>query len=82
MGDLGAIEEDVPFDNGVADRLIAVCDGAASTVSGQSGSRASWQATAAKDFKGHFADLFRDNQSTARADAAELAARLREVATG
>jgi len=82
VGDLGAIEEDVPFDNGVADRLIAVCDGAASTVSGQSGSRASWQATAAKDFKGHFADLFRDNQSTARADAAELAARLREVATG
>ena len=67
MGVLSGIEEDVPFDNGVADRLIAVCDGAASVISGQSGSRASWQATAAKDFKGHFADLFRDNQATARA---------------
>ena len=82
MGDLGAIEQDVPFDHGVADRLIAVCDGAASMISGQSGSRASWQATAAKDFKGHFADLFRSNQTTARADAAELAAALRLVSTG
>ncbi len=82
MADLGAIEQDVPFDHAVAERLIALCDGAASTITGQSGSRRAWESTAAQDFRGHFADLFRDNQSTARADAAELADRLREVATG
>ena len=59
MGALSGIEEDVPFDDGAADRLITVCDGAASVITGQVASRRSWQATAAKDFKGHFADLFR-----------------------
>ena len=82
MGALSGIEEDVPFDDGAADRLITVCDGAASVITGQIASRRSWQATAAKDFKGHFADLFRTNQTTAHSDATELAGALRLVATG
>ena len=82
MGVLSGIEDDVPFDDGVADRLITVCDGAASVITGQVGSRASWQATAAKDFKGHFADLFRTNQTTAHSDATELVSALRLVSTG
>jgi RHS repeat-associated protein len=82
VGVLSGIEEDVPFDDGAAERLISVCDAAASMITGQAASRASWQATAAQEFRGHFADLFRDNQATAHADAAELASRLREVATG
>ena len=82
MGALSGIEEDVPFDDGAADRLITVCDGAASLIIGQAGSRASWQATAARDFKGHFAHLFRTNQATAHRDATELAGALRSTATG
>ncbi len=82
MSALSGIEEDVPFDDGAADRLITVCDGAASVITGQAGSRRSWQTTAAKDFRGHFADLFRTNQGTAHRDATELADALRLVATG
>ena len=82
MGALSGIEEDVPFDDGAADRLITVCDGAATVITGQAASRRAWQATAAKDFKGHFADLFRDNQTTAHSDATELAGALRLMATG
>ena len=82
MGALSGIEEDVRFDDGAADRLISVCDAAASLITGQAGSRASWQATAAKDFRGHFADLFRSNQATAHSDAVRLAEALRLVATG
>ncbi len=82
MGDLGAIEEDVPFDFGVASTLATACDNAASAVEGQSGSRASWVTTGLIDFKGHFSTVFADNAAVAAGDATELSSRLREVATG
>lgn len=82
MADLGAIDEDVQFDAGAADALIAACTGAASVVEGQQGSRTSYVTTAMKDFKGHFADLFSENAASAQSDAHELSARLKEVATG
>ena len=81
MADLGAIEEDVPFDEGTADTLIAACRAAASTIDGQAGSRSSWVTTAMTDFKGHFSELFSTNAATAAGDATELSNRLREVAT-
>ena len=82
MADLGAIDEDVPFDGGTADTLSRACRAAASLVDSQVGQRASWVTTATTDFKGHFSELFRTNAQTAAGDATELANRLREVATG
>lgn len=82
ISDLGAIDEDVPFNNDVADSLIAAFDGAASTIEGQAGTRSSAVTSAKDDFKGHFSELFSGNASVASADATELCARLREVATG
>ena len=82
MVDLGAIDEDVPFDAGAADALIAACTGAASEIEGQVGSRASYVSTAMKDFEGYFSGLFSDNAATAKGDAQELVARLHEVASG
>lgn len=82
MADLGAIEEDVPFDFGAASALASACDAAASSVDGQAGSRAGFVLTGLTDFTGHFADLFSDNAATAAGDASELAERLREVASG
>lgn len=82
MGDLGAIEDDVVFDDGVADALIATFEAAAKAVEGQNGSRLSWQITAQVDFSGHFSKLFAANAAVASGDAVELCARLREVATG
>ncbi len=82
MADLGAIDEDVRFDYGAADRLASLCDAAAGVIEGQTGSRASWKSTALTDFRGHFSELFRSNAAVAAGDATELASRLREVATG
>jgi len=81
MPDLGAIEEDVPFDEGTATALITACRSAASAVDAQAGQRSSWVTTATTDFKGHFSELFKANAQTAAGDATELANRLREVAT-
>ena len=82
MPDLGAIEEDVPFDDGAADALITACRAAASAIDGQAGHRASLVATAMTDFRGRFSELFQTNAATAAGDGLELASRLREVATG
>ena len=82
MADLGAIEEDVPFDVGTADALINACRTAASTITAQTGQRSSLVTTALTDFRGHFSELFTANAATAAGDATELANRLREVATG
>lgn len=67
MTDLGAIEDDVPFDDGTADTLIAACRTAASAIDGQAGQRASWVTTAMTDFKGRFSELFKANAGTAAA---------------
>ncbi|MFC7623801.1 DUF6531 domain-containing protein [Microlunatus sp. GCM10028923] len=81
ISDLGAIDTDVPFDNGTADDLIAAFDNAATAVDDQASSRASYVTTGSNDFKGHFSELFTSNAAVASADATELASRLREVAT-
>ncbi len=80
MGDLGPIDEDVRFDHGAAERLISLCNAAAGVIDGQTGSRASWVATAQRDFEGHFSRLFTSNARIAAADAHEVAAKLRDVA--
>lgn len=82
ISDLGAIDEDVPFNNDVADTLIAAFNGLATTIEEQAPTRASYVTAATKDFRGHFSELFSGNASVASADATELVARLREVATG
>lgn len=82
IADLGAIDEDVPFNNTVADNLIEAFDGAASDIEGQTSSRSTHVKTAMGVFRGHFSELFSSNASVASADATELADRLREVATG
>jgi hypothetical protein len=80
--DLGAIEQDVPFDAGAADALIAACTSAASAVEGQLAARSSSATAAMRDFRGHFSHLFADNAATAKGDAHELVAALHSVATG
>ncbi|WP_153038791.1 DUF6531 domain-containing protein, partial [Rathayibacter tanaceti] len=81
MADLGAIEEDVPFAAGVAEAVVSAFTDAAAVVEGQSGSRAGSAVTALAEFRGRFSEVFRQNAQTGATDAAELVARLREVAT-
>ncbi|WIE62308.1 DUF6531 domain-containing protein [Curtobacterium sp. MCLR17_032] len=68
------------FDNATADALVAELTSTADTIEGQSASRASYVTTAATDFRGHFADLFGQNATTAATDATRLTGTLREVA--
>jgi len=79
MSDIGGAEP-LDFDYGTAESVATAFTNAASTVEGQTGSRASYVATALTDFRGRFSELFTTNASTASTDAGELATRLREVA--
>ena len=79
MGDPGG-NEPVPFSDATADALIAAFTNAASDVEGQSGSRSSLVATASREFRGLFSELFAANAVTAARGARDLVARLREVA--
>ncbi|MGM1018949.1 MAG: hypothetical protein ACQEW8_15550 [Actinomycetota bacterium] len=54
------------FDDGVADRLIAACDGAATTLGNQRGPRESVVGLASGEFRGVFADAFRSNVDAER----------------
>ncbi len=82
MGDdFGAVEEDVPFDWGGADRLIAQFRSAASGLDGQRGSRLSAGEHALVDWKGPHAEEFRGRQSIGDVDAGEIATALRQSAT-
>ncbi|PPI48668.1 type IV secretion protein Rhs [Rathayibacter toxicus] len=79
--DLGAIEEDVPFDNGTAEKLIAEFNAAAATLEGQGVSRSTAVTSALTEFRGRFAELFQSNARIAAQDSTELTERLRQVAT-
>ncbi|WIB27166.1 DUF6531 domain-containing protein [Curtobacterium sp. MCSS17_015] len=79
MADLHGAEP-LEFDNGTADALIAELTSSADSIDGQAGSRSSYVSTAAQEFRGHFADLFGQNASTAASDATRLTGTLREVA--
>lgn len=56
-------------------------DTAAQRIESQAGSRASYAATAAQDFSGHFTELFAQNCAPAKNDATNLATALRAVTT-
>jgi RHS repeat-associated protein len=77
---LHGVTEDVPFDHATCDDLIAFCNTTASTIEGQTASRANAVTTGSRDFRGHFAEVFGSNAGVARADADELALRLKELA--
>ncbi|KZX21404.1 DUF6531 domain-containing protein [Rathayibacter tanaceti] len=82
MADLGAIEDDVRFSHATAERLVGAATAAAAAIDAQAGSRAGLVTTASAEFRGLFAEIFTENARTAKADADELSARLREVADG
>lgn len=79
--DFGAVEEDVPFDWGGADRLIGQFRSTAAVIEAQRGSRRSAGEHALIDWKGPHADEFRSRQSTCDADAGQIAESLRRSAT-
>lgn len=79
---LQGIEENVPFDHGAADRLIAACRATAGVIDEQRGPRSSWTSTAMTQFRGRFSRLFQANCDVERGDATELRGRLLELAAG
>ena len=79
MVDLGAYEEPVAFDDGVADALRSAASALSGTLSGQAASRSSWAATASTDFEGHYADVFDANARTASTDCTNIASALDDL---
>ena len=80
MVDLGAYEEPVAFDDGVADALRSAAAVLSGTLTGQAGSRSSWASTASADFEGHYADVFDTNAKTASTDCTNIASALDALA--
>ncbi|WP_455130252.1 DUF6531 domain-containing protein [Propionibacterium acidifaciens] len=80
MVDLGAYEEPVAFDDGVADALRSAASALSGTLSGQAASRSSWAATASTDFEGHYADVFDANARAACDDCSNIASTLDALA--
>ncbi|QWC84613.1 hypothetical protein KLP28_13715 [Nocardioidaceae bacterium] len=76
----GGNEHDVPFDFEAADALIATCNSVAGDVEDHAQRWASSVTTACVEFRGAFARLFQSNATTARGDADQLAAALRDMA--
>jgi len=68
------------FSYAVAEAVQSVFESAASRLEEQSGSRASYVASAKEDFKGHFSEVFEANAATAKNDANALVSALRTVA--
>jgi hypothetical protein len=68
------------FDMGVADRLIGVCRDAARTLQDQRGGRDSISTAALAEFRGVFADCFRENVAAERAARSALVHMLENVA--
>ncbi|MFJ6453496.1 hypothetical protein [Paenarthrobacter sp. NPDC091669] len=68
------------FDTGVADRLIGACRDAARTLQDQRGGRESISTAALTEFRGVFADCFRENVAAERAARSELVHMLEDVA--
>ncbi|MEQ4567114.1 hypothetical protein [Paenarthrobacter sp. CAP02] len=68
------------FDAHAADRLIAACRDAARTLQDQRGGRESASTAALTEFRGVFADCFRENVASERAARSELVHMLEDVA--
>ena len=80
MVDLGAYEEPVAFDDGVADALKSAATTLSATLTGQAASRSSWAVAASADFEGHYADVFDANAKTASTDCTNIASALDDLA--
>ena len=78
--DLGAIDEDVPFDWGGATALIAALEAMATAVEDQRATRSEAAAGALVDWQGQAVGLFVDRLGVGDGDAVELAAALRDAA--
>ena len=72
---------DVEFNFTVSGEVKTAFTNAASTLSGQRGTRAGWRSTALTDFDGHFKDVFTQNGTTQLNDLDEVARALKDVAT-
>lgn len=68
------------FDYDTASTVHQLFTDAAKNLEGQAGSRKSFAENGGKDFKGHFAQVFSTNATTAAGDAENLASALRYVA--
>lgn len=78
--DLGAVEEDVPFDWDGADRLARQFDATAATISDQQGTRSSAGTHALIDWEGPYSKEFVSRQDTGDQDAGEISSALQEAA--
>ena len=79
-GRLGAYDEPVAFDDGVADALRSAATALSGTLSGQAASRSGWASAASADFEGHYADVFDANARTASTDCTNIASALDDLA--
>ena len=82
-GNIGVLKglSDVEFDFGVSATVKETFRAEATRVSGQRGSRFLWRSTGLTDFKGYFAEVFRQNGVTQLGDLDEVVTNLRLVAT-
>ena len=78
--DLGAIEEDVPFDWDGADRLVTRFEATATKIEDQRGSRTSAGQHALIDWAGPHSTEFTGRQAQGDTDAVEIASALRTAA--
>jgi sRNA-binding protein len=79
-GDLGAVEEDVPFDWDGADTLAWSFDDLADRVESQMPTRDGHLGHAMRDATGRWAQLFGERAGVGMGDASELVAALRDAA--
>ena len=71
--------EPVEFDDATAEALISALSTTASSVESQSGPRSSYKTTGLAEFRGHFAELFDQNGTTAAIGARDLVSTMRTV---
>lgn len=80
MVDLGAYDEDVPFDDKAADALKAAATGLSKTLNDQAGARQGWASTALTEFWDHYADVFCSNAQAPHDDCTNIASALDALA--
>ncbi len=80
MAQLHANTDPIEFDDATADALASAMRSTARAIDGQAGSRQSYVSTASQEFRGHFAQLFRENASTAKIDGSTISDLMRTVA--
>ncbi|MDO4260277.1 MAG: DUF6531 domain-containing protein, partial [Actinomycetaceae bacterium] len=81
IGPLKGIDEDVRFDWAAAEECVAAFRSSADLIDGQKGTRSSAVSTATGEFRGYYADLFKQNAGIQEQDATNVATALRDAAT-